>query len=148
MEGYVLWYIYDCSFDNCRYHKAVSLEKIEAEKGRGIKRDNCMGRDIKSRPDHLCIAIFTLCLSVRFVEYFLIETDKTAIGENVLHKAVGIPYGNIPSALSWIFSRPDNHSPPILFCISGKSGQSAPPQSSESPQRSTKQLELFYWLWY
>ena len=31
-----------------------------------------------------------LCLSVRFVEYFLIETDKTAIGENVLHKVVGI----------------------------------------------------------
>ena len=29
------------------------------------------------------------CL-VRFVEYFLIETDKTAIGENVLHKVVGI----------------------------------------------------------
>ena len=26
----------------------------------------------------------------RFAEYFLIETDKTAIGENVLHKAVGI----------------------------------------------------------
>ncbi len=49
-----------------------------------------MGRDIKSRPDHLCIAIFTLCLSVRFVEYFLIETDKTAIGESVLHKVVGI----------------------------------------------------------
>ena len=38
----------------------------------------------------MCIAIFTLCLSVRFVEYFLIETDKTAIGENVLHKVVGI----------------------------------------------------------
>ena len=34
--------------------------------------------------------IFTFCLSVRFVEYFLIETDKTAIGENVLHKVVGI----------------------------------------------------------
>ena len=34
--------------------------------------------------------IFMLCLSVRFVEYFLIETDKTAIGENVLHKVVGI----------------------------------------------------------
>ena len=49
-----------------------------------------MGRNIKSRPDHLCIAIFTLCLSVRFVEYFLIETDKTAIGENVLHKVIGI----------------------------------------------------------
>ena len=49
-----------------------------------------MGRNIKCKPDHLCIAIFMLCLSVRFVEYFLIETDKTAIGENVLHKAVGI----------------------------------------------------------
>ena len=49
-----------------------------------------MGRNIKSKPDHLCIAIFMLCLSVRFVEYFLIETDKTAIGENVLHKVVGI----------------------------------------------------------
>ena len=49
-----------------------------------------MGRNIKSRPDHLFIAIFTLCLSVRFVEYFLIETDKTAIGENVLHKVIGI----------------------------------------------------------
>jgi membrane protease YdiL (CAAX protease family) len=49
-----------------------------------------MGRNIKCKPNHLCIAIFTLCLSVRFVEYFLIETDKTAIGENVLHKVVGI----------------------------------------------------------
>ena len=38
----------------------------------------------------MCIAIFTLCLAIRFVEYFLIETDKTMIGENVLHKAVGI----------------------------------------------------------
>ena len=34
--------------------------------------------------------IFLICLSVRIVEYFLIETDKTAIGENVLHKVVGI----------------------------------------------------------
>jgi membrane protease YdiL (CAAX protease family) len=49
-----------------------------------------MERDTKYKPDHLCIVIFTLCLSVRFVEYFLIETDKTAIGENVLHKVVGI----------------------------------------------------------
>ena len=49
-----------------------------------------MGRNMKCKPDHLCIAIFALCLSARFVEYFLIETDKTAIGENVLHKVVGI----------------------------------------------------------
>ena len=49
-----------------------------------------MGRNIKCKPDNLCIAIFALCLSVRLVEYFLIETDKTVIGENVLHKVVGI----------------------------------------------------------
>ena len=49
-----------------------------------------MGRNIKCKPDNLCIAIFTFCLVARFVEYFLIETDKTAIGENVLHKVVGI----------------------------------------------------------
>lgn len=49
-----------------------------------------MERNIKCKPINLCMIIFTLCLLVRFVEYFLIETDKTAIGENVLHKAVGI----------------------------------------------------------
>ena len=49
-----------------------------------------MERNIKCKPAHLCIAVFTFCLLVRFAEYFLIETDKTAIGENVLHKAVGI----------------------------------------------------------
>lgn len=49
-----------------------------------------MERNIKCNTNHLCIAVFTFCLLVRFAEYFLIETDKTAIGENVLHKAVGI----------------------------------------------------------
>ena len=49
-----------------------------------------MERNTKYKPDHLCIVTFTPCLSVRFVEYFLIETDQTAIGENVLHKVVGI----------------------------------------------------------
>ena len=49
-----------------------------------------MERSIKCKPNNLCIVIFTLCLLVRFVEYFLIETDKTAIGENVLHKVAGI----------------------------------------------------------
>lgn len=38
----------------------------------------------------MCIAVFTFCLLIRFAEYFLIETDQTAIGENVLHKAVGM----------------------------------------------------------
>ena len=49
-----------------------------------------MEKNIKYKPYNLCIAIFTLCLSVRFVEYFLIETDQTAMEENVLHKVVGI----------------------------------------------------------
>lgn len=49
-----------------------------------------MGRNIKCKPNNLCIVIFTLCLAVRFVEYFLIGTDKTAIRENILHKAIGI----------------------------------------------------------
>ena len=49
-----------------------------------------MERNIKCKPNKLCMIIFMLCLSVRFVEYFLIETDKTAIGENVFHKVVGI----------------------------------------------------------
>ncbi len=49
-----------------------------------------MGRTIKCNTNHLCIAVLTFCLLVRLAEYFLIETDKTAIGENVLHKAVGI----------------------------------------------------------
>ena len=38
----------------------------------------------------LCLVIFAICLSARFIEYFLIETDKTAIGENVFHKIFGI----------------------------------------------------------
>ena len=49
-----------------------------------------MGRNIKYKSDNLCFAIFTLCFCIRFVEYFLVETDKTAIGENVLHKVAGI----------------------------------------------------------
>ena len=49
-----------------------------------------MERNIKCKPTNLCMIIFMFCLSVRFVEYFLIETDKTAIGENVLHKVIGI----------------------------------------------------------
>ena len=49
-----------------------------------------MERNIKCKPINLCMIIFMFCLLVRFVEYFLIETDKTAIGENVFHKVVGI----------------------------------------------------------
>ncbi len=30
-----------------------------------------MERNIKCKPNHLCMIIFMLCLSVRFVKYFL-----------------------------------------------------------------------------
>ena len=49
-----------------------------------------MEKNIKCKSTNLCMIIFTFCLLVRFVEYFLIQTDQTAIGENVLHKVVGI----------------------------------------------------------
>ena len=49
-----------------------------------------MERNIKRNANYLCIAVFIFCLLIRFVEYFLIQTDKTAIGEDVLHKAVGV----------------------------------------------------------
>lgn len=49
-----------------------------------------MERGTKHRASNVCMVIFALCLSVRVVEYFLIRTDQTALGENVLHKAAGI----------------------------------------------------------
>lgn len=49
-----------------------------------------MERPVKYSPGRLCAAVFTLCLFVRLIEYFLIETDKTAIGENFIHKVFGI----------------------------------------------------------
>lgn len=49
-----------------------------------------VGRYIKSKPGMWCAAIFALCLLLRFIEYFLVQTDRTVVGENVLHKAAGI----------------------------------------------------------
>lgn len=49
-----------------------------------------MERNTKYKSDRLCAAVFALCFCIRLAEYFLIETDKTALGENVLHKAAGI----------------------------------------------------------
>ena len=49
-----------------------------------------MEKNIKCKSTNLCMIIFTFCLLVRFVEYFFIKTDQTVIGENVLHKVVGI----------------------------------------------------------
>ena len=58
-----------------------------------FEKGNYMRRTIKCNTNHLCIAVFTFCLLVRFDEYFLIETDKTAIGENVLHKVAAFLFG-------------------------------------------------------
>ncbi len=44
----------------------------------------------KYKSRYLCVTIFIICLLARFAEYLLIETDKTVIGENVLHKVLGI----------------------------------------------------------
>ena len=49
-----------------------------------------MEKTTERKPMYLCMTVFLFCLSIRFMEYFLIQTDKTAIGENVFHKAVGI----------------------------------------------------------
>lgn len=49
-----------------------------------------MGGNVKAKPERLCAAAFAFCLAARLAEYFLIETDKTVIGENVLHKLAGI----------------------------------------------------------
>ena len=68
------------SGQGCAIIKAVNWNLQEEN----VKVKRC----VKGR--RLCFAIFAICLSARFIEYFLIETDKTAIGENVLHKAVGI----------------------------------------------------------
>ena len=53
-------------------------------------RGSLMERKAKYKSNNLCIAIFIFCSSVRVVEYFLIKTDTTVIGENVLHKVIGI----------------------------------------------------------
>lgn len=56
---------------------------------RGI--ENADNMDKKSKKEaNLCIAVFALCLTARFIEYFIIRTDQTTIGENVFHKAFGI----------------------------------------------------------
>ena len=53
-----------------------------------------MERQIKYSPYRLCSAVFALCLSVRFIEYFLIETDRTAIGERMLRRILWAGLGD------------------------------------------------------
>lgn len=49
-----------------------------------------MEKQIKYSPYRLCAAVFALCLTVRAIEYFLLQTDRTAVGENFIHKVFGI----------------------------------------------------------
>lgn len=45
---------------------------------------------IKKKPVAVCCSLFIICLCVRFIEYFIIRTDETAIGENLIHKVIGV----------------------------------------------------------
>lgn len=45
---------------------------------------------IKNKPVTVCCILFAVCMCVRFIEYFALRTDETVIGENFIHKAVGI----------------------------------------------------------
>lgn len=48
----------------------------------------------KHSPYRLCAAVFALCLFVRFIEYFLLETDRTAIGERMLRRILWVELGD------------------------------------------------------
>lgn len=49
-----------------------------------------MGKYIKKGPIAICCSLFIICLCVRFIEYFVIRTDETVIGENLIHKIIGV----------------------------------------------------------
>lgn len=87
-----LWQRQKFLFCRCLYDEKETDRKGSLLTKREDRKKKMVGykKNIKCRPDNLCAIIFTLCLSVRSVEYFLIETDKTVIGENILHKVVGI----------------------------------------------------------
>ena len=61
------------SGQGCAIIKAVNWNLQEEN----VKVKRC----VKGR--RLCFAIFAICLSARFIEYFLIETDKTPIAYNI-----------------------------------------------------------------
>ncbi len=45
---------------------------------------------IKHKPIMVSCLLFSICLAVRFIEYFVTQTDKTVLGENLFHKILGI----------------------------------------------------------
>ncbi len=49
-----------------------------------------MEKYIQKKPIAVCSFLFAVCLSIRFFEYFVIRTDETVIGENLIHKVAGI----------------------------------------------------------
>lgn len=69
------------------------------------------------KPVLFCAAVFAVCLAMRFMEYFVCRTDQTLLGENVLHKILGIVllvvllrvagfrWGDIGFAKSYILKR-------------------------------------------
>lgn len=49
-----------------------------------------MKKYIKEKPIIICCLLFVICLWVRSIEYFVIQTDETVIGENLIHKVFGL----------------------------------------------------------
>lgn len=49
-----------------------------------------MKKYMEQNPVMLSVALFSICLFARFAEYFVIQTDKTVLGENLIHKIFGI----------------------------------------------------------
>ncbi len=94
---------------------------------------------------HYNYMVFLLLLSLQLptCSYHTYFSAPITIFVSQKTEVISQPYEKIPSALSWIFSRPDNHNLSIPSCISKKSGQSVSPQSPESPQRSTEMI-LFH----
>lgn len=49
-----------------------------------------MNSYIIRKPVLSSIAIFFICMLARFIEYFVVRTDQTVVGENLFHKIFGI----------------------------------------------------------
>lgn len=47
-------------------------------------------KQIKSRPILFILLFYSLCFAFRLVEYFLLRTDQSVIGEAIIHKLAGI----------------------------------------------------------
>ena len=49
-----------------------------------------MGKCTPQKSIGICYFLFAACLCARAIEYFIIKTDETIVGENLIHKVAGI----------------------------------------------------------